>query len=100
MKNFLAIFLLIVMVVNVSVSFVQQMQGRDLYELKECNTDDADEKSKVEKEKEKEIYHFNANSHIKTSFFNLIKLKKQIFIKNDNLVSERHTLLPEFPPEA
>ena len=100
MKYFLAIFLLTVMLANVSVSFVQQMKGSDLYELKECSTDDADEKSKVEKEKEKETYHLNNNTHIQFDVFSLAKLRKQIVVKSNRLISERHTLLPELPPEA
>ncbi len=88
------------MLASVSVSFVEQMKGGDLYEFKECNTDDADEKRKVEKEKEKEIYHLKPNSFIKKDVFSLAMLKKQIAIKLDNLISERHTLLPELPPEA
>ena len=98
MKYFLSIFLLIVMLANVSFSFVQQMQGSDLYELKECNTDDADEKSKVEKEKE--IYHLKNNHFIQIDVFSLAKLRKQIVGRSNCLISERHTFLPELPPEA
>ena len=86
------------MLANVSFSFVQQMQGSDLYELKECSTDDADEKSKVEKEKE--IYHLKNNHFFQIDGFSLAKLRKQIVIKSDFLISERHTFLPELPPEA
>lgn len=88
------------MLTSVSVSFVNQLKSGDIYELKECNTDDADEKSKVEKEKEKEIYNFENNSPVQIDVFSLAKLKKQIVIKNDNLISERHFFLPELPPEA
>ena len=98
MKYFSAIFLFIVMLANLSVSFVEQMQGSDLYEIKECNTDDADEKSKVEKEKE--IYHLKNNPFVQIDVFSLATLKKQIVIENDSLISERHTFLPELPPKA
>ena len=98
MKYFLSIFLLIVMLANVSVAFVQQMQQSDLYELKECSTDDADEKSKVEKEKE--IYHLKNNPLVQIDVFSLAKLRKQIVVKSNRLISERHIFLPELPPEA
>ena len=98
MKYPLSIFLLIIMLASVSVSFVEQMKGGDSYELKECNTDDADEKSKVEKEKE--IYHFKNNPLPQIDVFSLAKLRKQIVVKNNCLISERHTFLPELPPEA
>ena len=86
------------MVASVSVSFIEQLQDGDMYELKECKTDDADEKSKVEKEKE--IYSLENHSHIKIDVFSLLKLRKQIVIVSDNLISERHIFLPELPPEA
>ena len=98
MKHFLSIFLLIIMVTSLSVSAVEQLKDGDIYELKECKTDDADEKSKVEKEKE--VYNFESNSLLQIDDFSLAKLKKQIVIKNDNLKSERHTFLPELPPEV
>lgn len=98
MKYFLSIFLLIIMLASVSVSFVEQMKGGDLYEFKECNTDDADEKSKVEKEKE--IYHLKNNPQLQIDVFSLAKLRKQIIVEDNCLISERHTLLLELPPEA
>ncbi len=98
MKYFLSIFLLIVMLGNVSLSFVEKMHGCDIYELKECGSDDADGKSKVEKEKE--IDHLKNNPLVLNDVFSLANLRKQIVIKGDFLISERHTLLPELPPEA
>lgn len=86
------------MLASVSVSFVEQMKGGDLYEFKECNTDDADEKSKVEKEKE--IYHLKNNPQLQIDVFSLAKLRKQIIVEDNCLISERHTLLLELPPEA
>ena len=86
------------MLANLSISFVQQMHQRDLNELKECSTDDADEKNKVEKEKE--TYHLKNNPLIQIDVFSLAQLRKQIVLKNDYLISERHIFLPELPPEA
>ena len=86
------------MVMSLSVSVVEQLQKGDIYEIKECKTDDTNEKSKVEKEKE--IYNFENNSLLQLDVFSLANLRKQIVIKNNDLISERHTFLPELPPEA
>lgn len=99
MKSVFSIFLLIIMMTNVSVTYMQQVKLGFKYELKESNTDDADENIEVEKEKGKEVYHSN-HLNFDDHLFNLAYIKNIIVCSNDHLFSERHTFLPELPPEA
>jgi hypothetical protein len=101
MKVFFSIFFLLVMFTSVTVSLVEQWQGEDVSELKECKTDDADDTDGEEKvEKEKEVYTFNHKSLAETSLFSTRKLKKTNHYGKDSFISELYASLPELPPEA
>lgn len=99
MKYFLSVFLVINMIVSVAVPLVVQLQGEEIYQLLEDNSDDTSDDLKVEKEKE--IYTYNSHIHLDFSDnFSVSDLKSTLYYKHDNLISEYHAFLPEIPPEV
>jgi hypothetical protein len=101
MKVLFVIFFLLIMVTSVTVSVMEQWQGEDVSELKECKTDDFDDKDGEEKvEKEKEVYTFNQHKLIEVSLFLTRKLKKASQYGKDSFISELFASLFELPPEA
>jgi hypothetical protein len=89
------------MMTSVTVSVMEQWQGGDVSELKECKTDDFDDTDGEEEvEKEKEVYTFNHHNIIEISLFSAAKLKKSNHYLKDTFISELFASLHELPPEA
>jgi hypothetical protein len=98
MKLLLSISLIIIMIASVTVPLVVQWQEEDIYELKESNSDDSDDEFKVGKEKE--IYVINSFISALAPVLSAEKNKEKQYYQHDCLVSEKHSFLPEIPPEA
>ena len=103
MKSYFAAFLLLIMTTNLAVTLVHQLHGDKMYVSTEFGTDDTDEdgKSKTEKEKEKESFAFSCIPTLGNAWRSAPDgHSKSLIHKDDRPVSERHTFLPELPPEA
>jgi hypothetical protein len=97
MKLLLPIFLTIIMMASVTVPLVVQLQGEDMYELKESNGDDSDNEFKVGKEKE--VYIMNSFLSTLVPALRDKKTKEKQYYLHDRLFSENHSFLPEIPPD-
>ena len=102
MKLFFSYFFLVIMTLNLALPLVEQMQGRNVYELTDIGSDDADEEGKAEKEKEKEKESISCSCdhHIQVGAHIFEKFRKSLFPANDLPVSELFASLPELPPEV
>jgi hypothetical protein len=99
MKNLFALFLAIVLVIGVVVPSVVQLQGDDVYEMKEKNADDSDDDLKESKEKDLYVLTIDVVLRKFNTFFSNNTSEKQ-YHKQDSAISENHASLPELPPEA
>lgn len=110
MNRFVAIFFLIIMILNAMLPLLEQLQAKDLYELVEAGGDDGDDENKGEKENEKEsekeqelekksitlpVYVLVRHDNYQLQQFN-----RSIFPLNELPESELYTSLLELPPEA
>ena len=87
------------MATSVTVPLLVQWQGDDVCEMKESKSDDdADDTFKIGKEKE--VYVLNSHFSFKFDAFSSESSRKTLYFKHDALISEKHTSLPELPPEA
>lgn len=87
------------MAISVTAPLWVKWQCNDMYEMKESNADDdADDTLKIGKEKE--VYILNTHFSIKFNAFSSEESRKTLYFKHDALISEKHTFLPELPPEA
>ena len=87
------------MATSVTVPLLVQWQGDDVCEMKESKSDDnADDTFKIGKEKE--VYILNSHLSILFDAFSSEASRKTLYFKHDALISEKHTFLPELPPEA
>ena len=99
MKIFISICLVLIMATSVTVPLLVQWQGDDVCEIKENKSaDDADDTFKIGKEKE--VYVLNSHFSFKFDAFSSELSRKTLYFKHDALISEKHTFLPELPPEA
>lgn len=110
MKHCVSIFFLIIMILNAMLPLVEQLQGKDLYELVEAGGDDVDDEdqskkeSENESEKEQEIEKksitLSAYSLVRHDNYQLQQFSRSIFPLNELPESELYTSLLELPPEA
>ncbi len=108
MRQFFPFFFLLIISLNALVPLLEQLQGKDWYELAELKVDDVDEESEkeTEKESEKEEYEKEATlpvsdcHSIKGYAFELLCLKKGLFPPNPLPNSNLFTISPDLPPEA
>jgi hypothetical protein len=112
MNRFVAIFFLIIMILNAMLPLVEQLQNKDLYELVEAGGDDADDENKGENEKESEKESEKEQELEKKSItlpayllvrhnnYRLQQFNRSIFPLNELPDSELYTSLLELPPEA
>lgn len=114
MRQFIPFFFLLIISLNALVPLLEQLQGKDLYELAELKLDEVDEESETEKETEKESekesekeeYEKEAtvpvsDGHsIKRLAFELLILKEALFPTNPLPNSGLFTPSPNLPPEA
>ena len=99
MKIFISICLVLIMATSVTVPLLVQWQNDDVCEMKESKSDDnADDTLKIGKEKE--VYILDSHLSIHFDAFSSEDSRKTLYFKHDALVSEKHTFLPELPPEA
>lgn len=114
MKHFVAIFFLIVMILNVTLPLVEQLQSKDLCELVEAGVDDPDDENKSEKESEKESENEGEKEQelekksitlssyllVRHTAHQLEQFNRSIFPLHELPESELYTSLLELPPEA
>lgn len=110
MNRFVAIFFLIIMILNAMLPLVEQLQTKDLYELVEAGGDDADDEKESEKENEKEAEKeqeiekksmtLSAYLLVRHDNYQLQHFNRSIFPLNELPESELYTSLLELPPEA
>ena len=112
MRQFFPFFFLLIISLNALVPLLEQLQGKDWYELAELKVDDVDEESEKETEKEKEsesekeeyekeaTLPFSDGHSIKGYAFELLCLKKGLFPPNPLPNSDLFTISPDLPPEA
>ena len=99
MKLAYSIFLILVMSTSVAVSAIEQVCGRDVWQV-ECSADDTDEEKKNEKEeKEKEIYLWKDHTALEGCDFRKLP-DVSLFPDNEGFLSKAYTFLPEIPPDA
>jgi hypothetical protein len=110
MKHCVSIFFLIIMILNATLPLVEQLQGKDLYELVEAGGDDADDENQSEKENEKESEKeqeiekksitLPAYLLVRQDDHQLEHFNRSIFPLNELPESELYTSQLELPPEA
>ena len=87
------------MATSVTVPLLVQWQGDDVCEMKESKSDDnADDTLKIGKEKE--VYILNSHLSLHFDAFSSKESRKKRYFNHNAPISEKHTLLPELPPEA
>ena len=87
------------MATSVTVPLLVQWQNDDVCEMKESKSDnDTDDTFKIGKEKE--VYILNSHLSIHFDAFSSEESRKKCYFNHDALISEKHTFLPELPPEA
>lgn len=114
MKHCVSIFFLIIMILNATLPLVEQLQGKDVYELVEAGGDDADDEDRNKKESEKENEQESEKeqeiekksitlpvySLVRHDNYQLQQFSRSIFPLNELPESELYTSLLELPPEA
>ena len=87
------------MLTGIAITVVEQLNGKDLYELKVENNDDTDDdEQKIENEKD---YYPIYNSVLpELKHFTLLDNSKKIFNESGNPISQLFRFLPELPPES
>jgi hypothetical protein len=86
------------MMTSVTLPLLVQWQGEDVCELKESKGEDSDDEFKIGKEKE--VYIINGLLPMLAPALSSEKTKEKQYYKHDCLVSEKHSFLPEIPPEV
>jgi hypothetical protein len=97
MLRLFALFLFFIMTANIGVSLVQQIQGREICEIKSCEGDDTNEEGKTEKEKESLSF-----SYLFLSNFNKEASAQEAMLSYgvECLISGQYATLPERPPRV
>ena len=101
LKLLFSFFLLLIMVGNVAVTYMQQVQSQTECEVKECK-DDCDNSSDSEKESktEKDLFSFSNVFQLKAEFWASNFSANKIYALDESFPSALHALLLDNPPEV
>lgn len=99
MQKLISVFLVLMLMLNVSAAVPAQAILEELHELSERSSDNGDQGAKEKNETEKSSEVFKRHPHAGHSGWYL-QLSSLHFAHISYLVSERHRSLLEIPPEA